>query len=58
VTDIDGVIKNAARLDISTDKSDTNGSESRFLKVREIGALQLNVIIFLASYELLINFDF
>jgi hypothetical protein len=51
VTDIDGVIKNAARLDISTDKSDTNGSESRFLKVREIGALQLNVIIFLASCE-------
>jgi hypothetical protein len=43
VSDIDGVIKNAARLDISTDKA-LNGSESRFLKVRNIDALQQNVI--------------
>jgi hypothetical protein len=45
VTDIAGAIKNAASLDISTDKAQ-DGSDGRFLKVRDVGALQPNVISF------------
>ncbi len=45
VTDIAGAIKNAGSLDISTDKAQ-DGSDGRFLKVRDVGALQPNVISF------------
>ncbi|XP_046638373.1 uncharacterized protein LOC124316452 isoform X2 [Daphnia pulicaria] len=41
VTDIAGAIKNAASLDISTEKAQ-DGSDGRFLKVRDVGALQPN----------------
>ncbi|EFX61810.1 hypothetical protein DAPPUDRAFT_230022 [Daphnia pulex] len=54
VTDIAGAIKNAASLDISTDKAQ-DGSDSRFLKVRDVGALQPNSQGFNLSVKLTVG---
>jgi hypothetical protein len=44
-TDIVGAIENVASLDISTDKAQ-DGSDGWFLKLRDVGALEPNVISF------------
>ncbi|XP_046459166.1 uncharacterized protein LOC124205722 isoform X1 [Daphnia pulex] len=54
VTDIAGAIKNAASLDISTDKAQ-DGSDGRFLKVRDVGALQPNSQGFNLSVKLTVG---
>jgi len=56
VTDIAGAIKNAASLDISTDKAQ-DGSDGRFLKVRDVGALQENPQGFNLSVKLTVGND-
>ncbi|XP_046638372.1 uncharacterized protein LOC124316452 isoform X1 [Daphnia pulicaria] len=54
VTDIAGAIKNAASLDISTEKAQ-DGSDGRFLKVRDVGALQPNSQGFNLSVKLTVG---